>query len=149
MALPRLLDPVPLLLRGYPLPMVLAEKIVTAVERGDSNTRWRDFADPFLLAGNQAVDGAEVIRAVETVATFRRALRNPLATILEGFSSSAQPRWTAWRRDQELEDRLPEDFGAVLERVVRLADPVLAGEAGSSSWNPATSCWTVLDGNHW
>jgi Nucleotidyl transferase AbiEii toxin, Type IV TA system len=27
---------------GYPLPMMFAEKIVTAVQRGTVNTRWRD-----------------------------------------------------------------------------------------------------------
>lgn len=32
-------------LRGYPDHMVLAEKIVTAIARGDQNTRWRDFVD--------------------------------------------------------------------------------------------------------
>jgi len=29
---------------GYPLPMVPAEKITTAVQRGTANTRWRDIA---------------------------------------------------------------------------------------------------------
>jgi hypothetical protein len=43
-AVPRLLGG-ELVLRGYPLPMVLAEKIVTAVQRGTANTRWRDYAD--------------------------------------------------------------------------------------------------------
>lgn len=35
---------------GYPLAMVYSEKIVTAVARGTVNTRWRDFADMYLLA---------------------------------------------------------------------------------------------------
>ncbi|MFC3492900.1 nucleotidyl transferase AbiEii/AbiGii toxin family protein [Glycomyces rhizosphaerae] len=30
---------------GYPLTMVLAEKLVTAIQRGTANTRWRDFTD--------------------------------------------------------------------------------------------------------
>lgn len=30
--------------------MVYSEKIVTAVARGTVNTRWRDFADMYLLA---------------------------------------------------------------------------------------------------
>lgn len=38
--LPRILGGT-LRLRGYPDHMVLAEKIVTAVDRGESNTRWR------------------------------------------------------------------------------------------------------------
>ena len=32
-----------IVLLGYPIPMVLAEKIVTAIQRGTANTRWRDF----------------------------------------------------------------------------------------------------------
>ena len=35
-------------LLGYPLTMILAEKIVTGVERGTANTRWRDYADVYL-----------------------------------------------------------------------------------------------------
>jgi hypothetical protein len=31
--------------------MVLAEKIITAVQRGTANTRWRDFVDVYLLTG--------------------------------------------------------------------------------------------------
>ncbi|WP_187976357.1 nucleotidyl transferase AbiEii/AbiGii toxin family protein [Mycetocola sp. JXN-3] len=31
---------------GYPMVMVLAEKISTVMERGPVNSRWRDFADP-------------------------------------------------------------------------------------------------------
>lgn len=33
--------------------MVLAEKLVTAVQRGTANTRWRDFADVYLLTHTQ------------------------------------------------------------------------------------------------
>ncbi len=40
-SLPRLLDGV-LQARGYPLEMVLAEKVATAIARGTANTRWRD-----------------------------------------------------------------------------------------------------------
>lgn len=45
--LPRLLGG-EIVLRGYPLEMVLAEKVVTALERTTVNTRWRDFADIYL-----------------------------------------------------------------------------------------------------
>jgi predicted nucleotidyltransferase component of viral defense system len=46
--LPRLLEGA-LLIRGYSLEMVLAEKIVTALARGTANTRWRDFLDLYAL----------------------------------------------------------------------------------------------------
>jgi hypothetical protein len=44
-ALPRLRGGEPIELRGYPIHMVHAEKIVTAIQRGTANTRWRDFGD--------------------------------------------------------------------------------------------------------
>ena len=47
--IPRLLGG-EIIARGYPLAMVYSEKIVTAVARGTVNTRWRDFADMYLLA---------------------------------------------------------------------------------------------------
>lgn len=40
--LPRLLGGPAIRVVGYPLPMVFAEKIVTALQRGTINTRWRD-----------------------------------------------------------------------------------------------------------
>jgi hypothetical protein len=51
-SLPRLLEQTPIRLRGYPLEMVLAEKIVTALQRGPANTRWRDFGDVYQLTGH-------------------------------------------------------------------------------------------------
>lgn len=44
-AVPRLRGGEPIRLSGYPVHMVHAEKIVTAVKRGIANTRWRDFGD--------------------------------------------------------------------------------------------------------
>ena len=51
-------------LRGYPLAMVCAEKLITALERGAANTRWRDFADVYLLGRAHEVDGRELHRAL-------------------------------------------------------------------------------------
>jgi hypothetical protein len=54
--LPRLLDG-ELRVRGYPLEMVLAEKIVTAIARGTTSTRWRDFVDIYALVHKHPVHG--------------------------------------------------------------------------------------------
>lgn len=45
-------------LRGYPVHMVLAEKIATAMSRGVANTRWRDFVDIAAIASNNTVNGS-------------------------------------------------------------------------------------------
>jgi predicted nucleotidyltransferase component of viral defense system len=53
--LPRLLDGA-LIVRGYPLEMVLAEKIVTAIARGAASTRWRDFVDLYMLVQRHPIE---------------------------------------------------------------------------------------------
>jgi hypothetical protein len=72
--LPRLLGG-EVVLRGYPLVMVHAEKIVTAVARGTVNTRWRDFADVYLLSRRHPLIGADLTDSVRQVARHRQVER--------------------------------------------------------------------------
>ena len=69
-------------LLGYPISAVHAEKIVTALQRGTGNTRWRDFADIYLLCAQQDVDGGDLIRALGDVATHRQVVLAPLSEAL-------------------------------------------------------------------
>jgi predicted nucleotidyltransferase component of viral defense system len=123
--LPRLLGGEPVRLLGYPIAMVLAEKLVTMVERGEANTRWRDFADVYRLVGDSTVAAAELRQAVEAVATFRGVRLRPLAGLLDTLAPQAQGRWAAWRSKQQLDEVVPEQFADVLEAVVRFADQYL------------------------
>jgi hypothetical protein len=69
---PRLLDQSDTIdLVGYPLPMVHAEKIVAAIQRGAVNTRRRDFADIDLLCHHPPVDAAALREALAAVAGHR------------------------------------------------------------------------------
>jgi Nucleotidyl transferase AbiEii toxin, Type IV TA system len=63
---PTLLGNSSLEILGYPLPMVLAEKIVTAIELRAVNTRWRDFADVWTLTRRHECSGDELDAAVRT-----------------------------------------------------------------------------------
>lgn len=141
---PRLLDETETIdLFGYPLPMVHAEKIVTALQRGTVNTRWRDFADIYLLSRQRAVDGDDVITAIQTVAQHRGVEVSPLSVALDGYTEArgVQGKWAAWRRKQELDDRLPESFGEVLTNVFAFADPALTGVVGGTEWRPDDLAW--------
>lgn len=138
--LPRLLGG-ELCLAGYPLVMVLAEKIVTAVQRGRANTRWRDFVDISRLAAAQPVNGDQFTVSILRVAEHRHATIEPLADVLDGFADEAQTRWWRWRRKLRLEETTPEAFGELLAQVVAFADPVLLGEASGRIWNPAHRSW--------
>jgi len=128
-------------LLGYPLAMVFAEKLVTAVERGIANTRWRDFADMYLLSGRHGVDAADLSGAIARVAEYRTVRTARLTEILPGFGELGQARWIAWRRKQRLDDRLPAQFGEVVGAVADFADPVLAGTRIDGRWDPDRRAW--------
>jgi hypothetical protein len=142
--LPRLLaDSPPLTVLGYPLVMVYAEKIVTAVERRRINTRWRDFADLYLLTRHQDVVGTDLVAALVGVAKHRRVELVPLGTVLAGWPPRAQPAWARWRTKQKLDHQLPADFSAVLDAVISFADPAISMETNERYWSAATGQWSV------
>lgn len=140
--LPRLLGG-SITVAGYPLPMVYAEKIITALQRGTANTRWRDFADVYLLTGRHAVEGADLQRALTEVATYRRVQPSPLADVLDGYAPVAQRRWSAWLRKQNLTDRLPSSMADVLDAVMSFAEPALTDSVQRLRWDPQTRTWTI------
>lgn len=72
--------------------MVLAEKIVTALERGPPSTRWRDFSDIYLLTGHHSVQAGEVRQALRTAANHRRVELVGLDDALDGYAEIGQPR---------------------------------------------------------
>jgi hypothetical protein len=126
---------------GYPLTMVLAEKLVTAIQRGIANTRWRDFTDVYLLSRHHDVAGAELTEAISHVAVHRQAQLAPLSEVLDGYAELAQARWRAWRRKQRLDDRLPEGFDELLDAVIAFADPVVNRTASDWIWSAASQQW--------
>lgn len=129
-------------LRGYPVGMVLAEKLVTALQRGTANTRWRDFGDVYLLAARHPLDAVELRAALAEVAEFRGRELEPLTTALEGYAVLGQARWLAWRNRLQLQDRLPEQFGDVLSVVFRLADPLMTTPpTAAGRWSPERRFW--------
>jgi len=140
-ALPRLLGGEVTLL-GYPAHMALAEKIVTAIERGTANTRWRDFVDISSIADTTSVRADDLATAMQVVANFRHVSLKPLAEVLTGMTAVAQPRWTAWRRKQRLTDTTPADFQELLDSCIAFADPILTGSVVGATWVPVTRAWT-------
>jgi predicted nucleotidyltransferase component of viral defense system len=139
-SLPRLLDGV-LVVRGYPLEMVLAEKITTAIARGSANTRWRDFVDLYALAQRHAVDGATFRESLLRVAQHRKLNLVSLKSVLADYDGIAQPRWAAWLRKQRLESTIPTRFSSVLGYVILFADPVIQDEVSVKTWDSAQGRW--------
>jgi hypothetical protein len=145
-ALPRLLGAAPIRLRGYPGEMVLAEKIVTVIQRGQANTRWRDFGDIYQLTRRYAFRASDIERALQTVAEFRGVELSGLDEILNGYAEIGQPRWVPWRTKLQLSEILPADFRDALEALRAFADPILTrAAADSATWNPDLRTWEHAD----
>lgn len=130
-------------LLGYPMPMVLAEKVVTAIQRGTVSTRWRDFGDIYLLTGTHSFTAAEARAAIVSVAAHRSVQPQPLAPLLDGYAELGQTRYVAWRNRQRLQDRLPDQFGDLLDAMFVFADPLLddGAVAEDATWDPTTRRW--------
>lgn len=130
-------------LLGYPIPMVLAEKLVTAIQRGSASTRWRDFGDIYLLTGTHPLTAGAVRAAIVSVAQHRKAELQPLAPLLDDYAEWGQSRYLAWRNRQRLQDRLPDQFADLLEATFRFADPLLedADVGDDIRWDPVTQRW--------
>lgn len=139
-ALPRLRGGAPIELSGYPMPMVHAEKIVTAIQRGTANTRWRDFGDIWTLSRRHPIVAEELREAIDVVARHRNVELAPLADVLDGYAELAQGAWAQWRRRSN-SDHLPERFAEVLTVVIAFADLVLSSDAAGLIWNPNIAAW--------
>ncbi|MGH3588127.1 MAG: nucleotidyl transferase AbiEii/AbiGii toxin family protein [Pseudonocardia sp.] len=128
-------------LLGYPAHMVLAEKIVTAIDRGVANTRWRDFVDIASISRIQVVADADLAAAIRVVADHRHVELRGLGESLVGMGEFAQTRWGAWRRKQRLTGSTPESFQDLIDGVIEFVDPVLRGAARGLVWQPAVRAW--------
>jgi hypothetical protein len=82
MAVPRLRGGPAIQLAGYPLHMVHAEKIATAIQRGIANTRWRDFGDIWTLSRRREVTAENLYRAIREVAAYRHVALASFADVL-------------------------------------------------------------------
>jgi hypothetical protein len=141
-SLPRLLGQEPIQLRGYPMEMVLAEKIITALERGSANTRWRDFGDIFVITGQRTLGAREIRQALQTVADHRHVKLANLDDALDGYAEIGQQRWSSWRRKLQLTETLPEGFDRALESLKSFANPIIRGAAADlATWDPIRRAW--------
>ena len=144
--LPRLLGQEPIQLRGYPMEMVLAEKIVTALQRGSASTRWRDFGDIFVITGRLTFRAGEVRHALQAVAAYRHVELANLDDALDGYAEIGQPRWAAWRRKLQLTETLPEHFDRALESLKGFAKPIITDSTTDfATWDPVRRAWNRAD----
>lgn len=135
----------PFELIGYPLETVLAEKIVTMVDRGDATTRDRDFADVFVLTGRHTVDAEQLTAAVHATGAHRGSDLRPLRSVLVDLATARQADWTRFLARSGLDDSAPASLAEAIRAIADFADPILADGVTSRAWDPATRRWRGHD----
>lgn len=140
--IPRLLDENnPIRVLGYPISMVYAEKIVTALQRGVANTRWRDFGDAYNLCRLQPVSYLEMRESFEAVAGRRKVELTTFKESLGDYSVIGQDRYGRWRINQDRLD-LPASFAELLDFICAFVDPMLSRTTNLHSvWDHISLQW--------
>lgn len=128
-------------LAAYPLALNLAEKIVTAMQRRETSTRDRDFADLWVTGRIHRLDAAELRRHIIAVAFHREQPVMPLAEALAQMPDRQQP-YTAMVARMSYLSPPPARWRDLIENVIGFVDPLLA-DVGErfSHWDPTALVW--------
>lgn len=121
---------------AYNIETILAEKVETILQRGEFNTRPRDFYDVFILTSTYGINQMLFAEALRRTAAHRNSLHilslpeQRLAEILK--SGDLKIRWEKYRKDYAYASRIPweEAVGAVY-RLVKdsgISDSSVKGE---------------------
>jgi hypothetical protein len=128
-------------LRAYPLALNLAEKIVTAMQRRETSTRDRDFADLWVCSRRFDFAAAELRGHIREVAEHRRQAIISLADALANMPDRQQPYAAMVRRMSYLAPP-PERWTDLLADVVAFVDPLLGDVDGElSQWCCGSASW--------
>lgn len=110
---------------AYPIETVLAEKIVTMIDRGDATTRERDFADVVLLTTRPAITAGPLAAAIAATASHRGSGLRPLREVLVSLGALRQGEWGRFVRRLNLGPDLPATYEEAIAIVAEFADPVV------------------------
>lgn len=127
---------------AYPIETVLAEKIVTAVARGETNTRERDWADIWRLSGTHDLGADLLAAALHRTAQHRQVVLQPLGPRLGDLVRLRRGPYRAWRQRQGPDaEEYPIDLDTIINDVIAFADPLLGASASVRLWIGSSRRW--------
>ncbi len=135
------IDRPPVRLQAYPLALNLAEKIVTAMQRRETSTRDRDFADLWVTSRRHHLDAAELRGHIHAVAEHREQPVILMAEALANMPDRQQPYAAMVQRMAYLSPP-PEHWTELIAAVIEFVDPLLADDSGRLSyWDQHKLSW--------
>jgi Nucleotidyl transferase AbiEii toxin, Type IV TA system len=139
---PEILGGAGIVLHAYPVERTLAEKIATMMERGELNTRDRDFADVWVLSRLRTIDAAALRTTLQAVAGHRGHPILPLSEALAELPDR-QRSYDALRRRASFSMAPPDRWADLIADVVAFVDPLIQDDANPpATWDPAACEWT-------
>jgi len=133
------IDRPPVRLDAYPLALNLAEKTVTAMQRRETSTRDRDFADLWVTSRLHRLDATELRGHIDSVAAHRTQPIMTMAEALARVPDRQQPFAAMVTRMSYLYPP-PERWTDVIAGVIGFIDPLLDDD-DLSHWDPHTLRW--------
>ncbi|MFC5931540.1 nucleotidyl transferase AbiEii/AbiGii toxin family protein [Cryobacterium melibiosiphilum] len=127
---------------GYPVATVIAEKTITMLQRGASNTRWRDYVDLRNLARRYPYRAGDVASAIAAVATHREVPLTSISDAVRGYDADAERKWAAWRSKTDIEEQSLPQLNDQLREIIAFLEPIMLGQLASEMhWNPEGQKW--------
>lgn len=114
----------PVRVLSYPPEAIMAEKVVTILERGITSTRWKDYVD-ILDLYHAGLDESALIVAVKTVSRYRGVEARPISGLMDGYGDVYQKRWAAWRKKENLEGKTEANLDDQIAQIATILDPIL------------------------
>lgn len=137
----------PFKLRGYPFETSIAEKFETMVDKGEINSRMKDFYDIWVMIQRFEVQGTTLVKAINKTFQSRKTsipVEIPEALTTK-FAKSKSPNWAIFYKKLPLPPIVPSDFQLVIDDLhAFLHPPMLAasnGEEFKVIWYPDKG-WT-------
>lgn len=144
--LPTILDDAPITMLGHPMPMVVAEKTVTILQRGTTSTRWRDLVDVRSLARKYPFTAGELAAAAAAVAGHREVQLAPIGPQVAGYGTVGQAKWSAWLRTRDMAEVAHPSIDDQVAEIAAFVDPVYSGVLGARArWDPRAYLWAVAE----
>ncbi len=109
---------------AYSIETVIAEKFQTAIERGEANSRMKDFYDLYTLLETASVDSDALKEAIATTFANRKTVyseRHPFFNDDFGTSTNLNTRWNAFVR--KLKSPTVKPFDEVMETLRLQLEP--------------------------
>jgi hypothetical protein len=139
---PEILGGAGIALHAYPIERTLAEKIATMMERGELNTRDRDFADVWVLSRLHTIDARALRATLQALIEHRGHPVLPLSEALAELPDRQQS-YDALRKRASFTLAPPDRWEELIADVVAFVDPLTQQDAALlATWNPQTRRWT-------